>query len=233
MLEDGIVKQRQIGFDPETSMHCFGGGGGGGGGGGFAGENSTESRPANTYNFNQPKDKMDAIQEAAKTAFEQRAMQLGQVTNPYETQKALAEASPMSASLNPSQLTGIGGGFQAEIQNAIGGLGGLGGTSIASPQQDFGLNNVNFNSAQSPKDFMGNALTTVADVYNQARAGLDIAPGVNVSTGGINFGSPEGPYGQLSINPMDLERALQFKMNFAEGGAVPNSGIATLMRRRV
>ena len=33
MFEDGIVKVRQRGFDPETSMYCFGGGGGGGGGG--------------------------------------------------------------------------------------------------------------------------------------------------------------------------------------------------------
>ena len=33
MFEDGIVKPRQHGFDPETSMYCFGGGGGGGGGG--------------------------------------------------------------------------------------------------------------------------------------------------------------------------------------------------------
>jgi hypothetical protein len=29
MFEDGIVRKKQIGFDPETSMYCFGGGGGG------------------------------------------------------------------------------------------------------------------------------------------------------------------------------------------------------------
>jgi hypothetical protein len=39
MFEDGIVKVRQRGFDPETSMYCFGGGGGGG---------STQKEPEKT-----------------------------------------------------------------------------------------------------------------------------------------------------------------------------------------
>lgn len=77
MFEDGIVKPRQHGFDPETSMYCFGGGGGGGGGG---------SNTDNAYSNQQTGQGSRTTQPGENTRIDSRGNTVNFNTKPAEVQ---------------------------------------------------------------------------------------------------------------------------------------------------
>lgn len=76
MFEDGIVKPRQHGFDPETSMYCFGGGGGGGGG----------SNTDNAYSNQQTGQGSRTTQPGENTRIDSRGNTVNYNTKPAEVQ---------------------------------------------------------------------------------------------------------------------------------------------------
>jgi hypothetical protein len=78
MFEDGIVKPRQHGFDPETSMYCFGGGGGGGGGGG--------SNTDDAYSNQQTGQGSRTTQPGENTRIDSRGNTVNYNTKPAEVQ---------------------------------------------------------------------------------------------------------------------------------------------------
>ena len=87
MFEDGIVKPRQHGFDPETSMYCFGGGGGGGGG----------SNTDNAYSNQQTGQGSKATQPGPNTRTDSR----GNTVN-FNTTPATVQSTPNYTKVLPN-----------------------------------------------------------------------------------------------------------------------------------
>ena len=141
MFEDGIVKVRQRGFDPETSMYCFGGGGGGGGGGSNTdnaysnqqtGQGSRTTQPGpntridsrgNTVNFNTAPATVTSTPNYTKTL--PNGVQVVDFSRPFEGQLNLSSRGmfqPQSTSTvkNPEVMAPVTGTTPFNPDNFVG-----------------------------------------------------------------------------------------------------------------
>ena len=110
MFEDGIVRKKKVGFDPETSMYCFGGGGGGGGGSkspstsddAYSNQQVTQPGPntrtdsrGNTVNFNTQPAEVQSTPNYTKTL--PNGVVVTDFSRPFEGQVNLSnQATPQS-----------------------------------------------------------------------------------------------------------------------------------------
>ena len=208
MFEDGIVKVRQRGFDPETSMYCFGGGGGGGGGGSKspdptrqAGQNTRVDSRGNTVNFNTKPAEVQSTPTFTKTL--PSGVEVVDFSRPFQGQVNLSNrATPLGQAL-PSPSQSMFDNFTQALPSVdVPNIGNL------SPQ-DLSLMNVINPTISAP--------TTPAEAFNQALQAGQFGDGRVGLGGGFSFGRVPGGVG------------FQFDRAFSEGGAV-NSGIGSLLR---
>jgi len=190
MFEDGIVKVRQRGFDPETSLYCFGGGGGDGGGG------SAEKKTV------EPKDKnfnitpMPTIDAPIATPNYTRTLPNGIVVEDYSRPYNQPPTAP-SPTPSPTERQGFYDDLAVDLPNM--------GVVPQRPQTRTG----EIISA-SPVDMLNNAPVTPGQTLNQAQA---LAPG-QISGGRIGVG--EG----FSVGKVPGGYGVQYDMRFAQGGPV-------------
>ena len=227
MFEDGIVKVRQRGFDPETSMYCFGGGGGGGGGGSNTdnaysnqqtGQGSQTTQPGpntrtdsrgNTVNFNTTPATVTSTPNYTKTLPNGVVVTDfsrdfgGQVNLSNRGTPEVTDLSTQRQSLtNPTVQQGL-------YDNLAVNMPGLStGQTISRPDLGAVSNVMDAINAVTPEQAMQQALG--AGQFGDGRMGLG---------SGFSVGKVPGGFG------------LQFDTMFAKGGAVTNpvnAGIGSL-----
>jgi len=218
MFEDGIVKVRQRGFDPETSMYCFGGGGGGGGGGSNTddaysnqqtgqgsrttqpGENTRIDSRGNTVNFNTAPATVTSTPNYTKTL--PNGVVVEDFSRPFAGQVNLSnrgtpEVTDLSTNLNRSLYDNLA----INMPNVS-----VPDVNALSPQERSLMDAINtpLGNPTTPQEAMQQALG--AGQFGGGRMGLG---------GGFSVGSVPGGFG------------FQFDRAFAQGGPV-TAGIGSL-----
>ena len=232
MFEDGIVKVRQRGFDPETSMYCFGGGGGGGGGG---------SNTDNAYSNQQTGQGSRTTQPGENTRIDSR----GNVVN-FNTTPATVTSTPNYTKTLPNGVvvTDFSRDFAGQVNlsnqgtplgDAIppGGMfGNLPNSNVRNPEV---LAPVTGTTPFNPENFVGQAplgMNTSFGAFGQQvnefnRATTPMTPAQALqealASGRVQLGG--GFY--AGNTPSGL--GIGIERTFAKGGAV-NSGIGSLLR---
>ena len=231
MFEDGIVKVRQRGFDPETSMYCFGGGGGGGGGGSNTdnaysnqqtgqgsrttqpGDNTRVDSRGNTVNFNTTPATVTSTPNYTKTLPNGVVVTdfsrdfAGQVNlsnrgTPEVTDLSTQRSAFASAPVSPTTpMGGLYDNLAINMPNVS-----VPDVNALSPQERSLMNAINtpMGNAVTPEQAMGQALSS--GQFGDGRVGLG---------SGFSMGKVPGGFG------------FQFDRAFAQGGAV-TSGIGSL-----
>ena len=214
MFEDGIVKVRQRGFDPETSMYCFGGGGGGGGLGGGSntdnaysnrqtrqpGENTRIDSRGNTVNFNTAPATVTSTPNYTKTL--PNGVVVEDFSRPFAGQVNLSnrgtpEVTDLSTNLNRSLYDNLA----INMPNVS-----VPDVNALSPQERSLMDAINtpLGNPTTPQEAMQQALG--AGQFGGGRMGLG---------GGFSIGNVPGGFG------------FQFDRAFAQGGPV-TAGIGSL-----
>jgi hypothetical protein len=207
MFEDGIVRKKQIGFDPETSMHCFGGGGGGGGGGG-----STQKEPEKTGGKNYNITQMPSINGNALVATPNytRTLPNGIVVEDYSRPYNEMSSTPApTPAPSRSEISNLPSNYQG-IPNQPAFYDEL---AVGAPQRQ--QTRVGEIISSSPMDMFNNAPVTAGQAFNEALAPGQISGGRIGVGGGVSVGRVPGGYG------------IQYDRRFAQGGPV-TAGIGSL-----
>jgi hypothetical protein len=215
MFEDGIIKVRQRGFDPETSMYCFGGGGGGGGGGSKSpdstrqvDQNTRVDSRGNTVNFNTKPAEIQSTPTFTKTL--PSGVEVVDFSRPFQGQVNLSNrVTPLGQALpSPSESMLVNREILAPVT----------GTTPFNPENFVGQAPLGMNTkfgafGQQINEFdRATTPTTPAQVLQEA-----------LRTGRIQLGG--GFY--AGRTPSGL--GLGIERTFAEGGVV-NSGIGSLFK---
>jgi hypothetical protein len=230
MFEDGIVRKKKVGFDPETSMYCFGGGGGN--------DNSTSD---SAYSNQQTGQGSKTSQPGENTRIDSR----GKVVN-FNTTPATVTSTPNYTKTLPNGVVvtdfsrNFGGQVNLSNQGTpLGGavppggmFGNLPNSNVRNPEV---LAPVTGTTPINPENFAGQAPLGMdtnfgafgqqINEFNRATTPTTPAQALQeaISTGRVQLGG--GFY--AGRTPSGL--GLGIERTFAEGGAV-NSGIGSLLR---
>lgn len=226
MFDDGIVKKKRCGFDPETSIYCFGGGGGGGGGSTSpdptreVGQNTRVDSRGNRVNFN-TRSTVQAPEGPNYTKTLPNGVEVVDFSTPFQGQVNLSNQAM------PSAQPTVGGMFGNMPDPAA--------TGVKNPSV---LSPVTGTTPFNPDNFVGQAplgMDTSLGAFGQQvnefqQANIPTTPAQALqnalSTGRVQLGG--GFYAGRTPSGFGLgvERV------FAKGGAVESQGIASLMRKK-
>ena len=219
MFEDGIVRKKQIGFDPETSMYCFGGGGGNNSTSDSAysnqqvGQGSKTSQPGpntrtdsrgNTVNFNTTPATVTSTPNYTKTL--PNGVVVEDFSRPFAGQVNLSNrGTPEVTDLSTNLNRGLYDNLAVNLPNVN-----VPNVDDLTPQERNLMDAINtpMGNPTTPQEAMQQALG--AGQFGGGRMGLG---------GGFSIGNVPGGFG------------FQFDRAFAQGGAVPNpvnAGIGSL-----
>jgi len=213
MFEDGIVRKKQIGFDPETSMYCFGGGGGNNSTSDSAysnqqvGQGSKTSQPGkntridsrgNTVNFNTAPATVTSTPNYTKTL--PNGVVVEDFSRPFAGQVNLSNrGTPEVTDLSTNLNRGLYDNLAVNIPTVTTGR------TVSRPELG-AVSNVmdTINRPTTPQEAMQQALG--AGQFGDGRMGLG---------GGFSIGKVPGGFG------------FRFDRAFAQGGPV-TAGIGSL-----
>ena len=218
MFEDGIVRKKKVGFDPETSMYCFGGGGGNdnstsdsaysnqqvgqGSKTSQPGENTRIDSRGNTVNFNTTPATVTSTPNYTKTL--PNGVQVVDFSRPFQGQVNLSnrgtpEVTDLSTPTTP--MGGLYDNLAINMPNVN-----VPDVNDLTPQERSLMDAINtpMGNPTTPQEAMQQALG--AGQFGGGRMGLG---------GGFSVGNVPGGFG------------FQFDRAFAQGGPV-TAGIGSL-----